>query len=588
MNNTFLKRMICCFVVLILFASKHTKGTDSLGRADLLDVVPQSTQLIVATRSVQASYVEIAKSSVVQNLSGPTWKSVLSKHVSTQTGSLLNPRPWLGMDWSEMSNIDQPGAIVGFLDPAGDVCMMFLVKLGAKASEHPFVKNWLSSNGGDSTPKAIKLTESSSMYVAPIKGTEVSVCLLIGAEWTCIASSPTAIQGWLTSKTSKSLQEAGLSTQARSLSLTKQWNPGECRFWCSPWTLFNGFTAKKEPNLLKSAKSYGMDCLESVIGKVLPPTANDPSWQLSYSLSMVQPLSKGLATFNLKSGLAVDPPKIIRSGMDQQATTYVDMKPWFGGINHVVDQLIDKDTPGSFGDLLDSILTDPEGPKIDIRKELIYRLGPLLFHSSATVADPKVTGLFRQNHVWALSLQDGKHASSVLNKLFDKDDDIKTERVGPYQMWYTVNDESLFFSLKKGEEQTISVAAIDDAYLYLATDTKWLSDLIAKPQSTNGIDILRNHHLKQLETQPFSMRQLMDMRSTLVASWTRMPEKPLEKNESRSLDLPALVLTKLLIPGVSAQEIPKWEQVKTAFGVISQSSIVTQRGIDVQVWIDAQ
>ena len=292
---------------------------------------------------------------------------------------------------------------------------------------------------------------------------------------------------------------------------------------------------------------------------------------------------------SFKTGPRVEPPKILGVEMDHVTISYLDMKPWFQGVSHAVDQMIDEETPGNFADLVDSILTDPEGPKIDVRKELIYPSGPLMFNFGESSPDRKNADLFQHNQVWACLLQDSKKASTTINKLFENDKDIKSEQIGTYRVWNTVNDESLFVAVTKGENQAISVAAIDSTYLYLSTDTTWFKQLLSGNRVSKELSRRRpalwNSYLQKIKSPIFSLQQSMFLGSWFARSWTRLPE-PTHKEYS-ALDIPSFCLTNVLVPGLATADIPKWSQVQPAFGVLTHSAVQNERGIDGQIWLVA-
>jgi|GEM_PF-1282797 len=577
-------------LLLLGLATSLAQAGDFLGQSQLLDALPETTQMLFATQDVHSTYNELAKSSVCKHLSGEVWKNVMSQQVTSQTGSLLNPRPVLGMDWSDISTIVQPGAIASFRDQEGEGVMLFLAKLGANADKHPFVTSWLKRHSATSLTTST-INSSTILYlVLPTKENPSPACLAIGPEWTCIASQSKALEQWLKSTSTKSFRSAQPPAQLESLSDASTWNGGEIRFWLSPWPLLSAFAAKSEPKLYQSAKRFGFDGLESLRGAIRSPNEADPSWQVDYELQLVQPLAKGLSLFSFKQGPEIERPNMMRSGMDHWSISYIDIKPWFQGMNHVIDQWIDEETPGSFGDLLDSILTDPEGPRIDIRKDLIYRMGPLVMNFGATVPSDKRTGQFQRNEVWSCLLQDAKQAAEALNKLFDKDDEVKSERIGAYQCWYTVNNESLFVSLSKGESQTISIAAIDDSNLVLSTDTAWfirlLQDSKQNPATAKEESPAFDGHFADLGTQPFSFRQQFVLKSWLQPSWTRLPDIAKVKAELQSTDVPSMLVSRMLVPGVSGNEIPRWQDVQQVFGIVSQSIVKKENRLEGKLWID--
>jgi len=186
----------------------------------------------------------------------------------------------------------------------------------------------------------------------------------------------------------------------------------------------------------------------------------------------------------------------------------------------------------------------------------------------------------QHKQVWACLLQDAKKATMLVNKLFENDKDIKTENIGPYRVWSTVNDDSLFVAVSKGETQAISIAAIDGTYIYLSTDTAWLKGLLSSTggaATKPGQPSLWKDYLQKSKLPSFALKQGMYLGSWLERSWIRLPE-PARKDFS-SVDLPSFCLTKVLVPGIAAADVPKWNQVQSAFGVLTHSAVQNEQGI---------
>jgi len=557
----------------------------------LAEVLPETTQLLFTSLNVKNSYSALEQSDVCKQLGGTIWQSAIAKQRAVKVGSLLNPRPWLGLDWQDISSIDQTGAVTAFLDNNGETALAFLAKLGPNAEQHPFVQRWIANQGGMSRFQSLGSNETTKLYSLTVDAkNDLPVCIAIGSQWTCISSSTKAVQFWLGSPTVKSLQGSTSPQAIQPVLETSNWANGETRFWLSPWAILNSYAAKKDPKLFRSANLFGLEGLRTLSGAILPPSTAENSWRLNYSQQLTMPPAKGLAILSFKTGPRVEPPKMLSTLMDQVAISYLDMKPWFQGVSHALDQMIDEETPGSFADLIDSILTDPEGPKIDVRKELIYPSGPLMFNFGITRPDKKSAGKFQHDQVWACFLPDPKKALPTVNKLFDNDKDIKSEKIGTYQIWNTTNDESLFVAVSKGESQTITVAAIEGSYLYLSTNTTWFRELLsgkaASPEAKGGRPALWSSYLQKIESPLFSFQQGLYLGSWFERSWTRLPE-PTQKEYS-SIDLPSFCLTNVLVPGLASADVPKWSQVQPAFGVLTHSATQNERGIDGQVWLYAK
>jgi len=496
----------------------------------------------------------------------------------------MNPKPWLGIDWSDVSGMDCKGAIVGFRANEGESCIMFLVQLGNGADKHELVTRWIANHGGIKQFQATKLNDATTIYnLKKTSNDTPDACIAIGSEWTCISSSSNGVDQWIQSASSASFRRTDVAFHAIGP------NQDAIQFWISPWSVLRGYAEKNDAGLFRSAKLFGLDELGEISGSIQPPSAEEANWQLKYQLQLKQPLNKGLAMFSFKSGPATAVPTIANTSMNAFTTSYVDIKPWFQGINHAVDLLIDEETPGSFGDLLDSLLTDPEGPKLDVRKELVYRIGPKLFNFGANIQDQKNPDVIRRNQVWAFALQDSKQALNAVTKLFEKDDEIKSEVIGQYKSWCTVNDESLFVSVSKGENQALSVAAIDDSFLYLATDTPWFQNLLRNDQKQKKLAIgsgIAQSHFAAPKWQTFSLRQQIDLSSWMQSSWDRLPEKSKKNDQFQSIDFPALIVTVLLVPDIPNSAIPVFKNVRQVFGTMTHASIKTDNSFDGQLWLD--
>lgn len=581
----------CLWIACVSFFHCPANAKDFLGQANLAEVLPETTQLLFTSLNVKNSYSALEQSDVCKQLGGPIWQTAIAKQKATKTGSVLNPRPWLGLDWPDISSIDQTGAVAAFLDNNGDTAFTFLAKLGPTAENHPFVQRWIANQGGMSRFQSLGSNEITKLYSLTVDTkNDLPVCIAIGSQWTCLSSSTKAVQFWLGSQTLKSMQESTGLQSIQPVLETSSWASGETRFWMSPWAILNSYAAKKDPKLFRSAKLFGLEGLRTLSGAVLPPSSAENSWRLNYSQQLATPPAKGLAILSYKTGPKVEPPKMMSNSMDQVSISYLDMKPWFQGVSHALDQMIDEETPGSFADLIDSILTDPEGPKIDVRKELIYPSGPLMFNFGITRPDKKNAGKFWHDQVWACFLPDPKKTLTTVNKLFENDKDIKSEKIGTFQIWNTTNDESLFVAVSKGESQAITVAAIEGSYLYLSTDTSWFKELLsakaATPEVNRGQPALWNSYLQKIKSPLFSFQQGLYLGSWFERSWARLPE-PTQKEYS-SIDLPSFCLTNVLVPGLANADIPKWRQVQPAFGVLTHTATQNDRGIVGQVWLNAK
>jgi len=592
-RDSFRRAIVASLCVLVCFFQKGaTYAHDFLGQEEVSNVLPATTHWVVTSQNVQATYSAIERSDLGKHLLGPIWKSVALKQAASLAGSLLNPKPWFGLDWTDIQSIQQPGAIAAFLDQDGNYALVFLAKLGSGPESQSILERWMENQGGRSRIKDMTFGTTalySLLNAGAAKATSPEIrsqCMAVGPKWLCISSSSNAIEKWLSSEPPPNGTPSSLlATQIQPAGMAA--SVGECQFRVSLWELLAGYARKQEPKLFLSAQRMGLDGLGTLTGVVRPPNATDLAWSLRYSLRLANPSEKALAMLSFKKGPPVELPRVLTQPMDELTQSYVDIKPWFQGVSHTVDQMIDEETPGNFADLLDSILSDPEGPKVDIRKELIYKTGPLILHASSTVPDEKATGVVERHQIWCCSVQDAKQAKAVIQKLFSSDEEVKSERIGKYECWSTINEESLFVAVSNERGKSISIAAIDDSYLYLSNDKGWFKQILNSPVSEVSSEASSlGSQWQATGSSDFSLRQILKLDAWLQPSWYRLPER--DNQAYGSIDFLSLLLTKTILAGIEQSEIPDWKQIRTILGVLVHESFRTSGGIEGTIRLQAK
>ena len=281
---------ICTWLSCVLLIGISAHASDFLGQSELIDVLPSSTQMLLTSQSVKNSYTILERTEIAKQLNGPLWQPVAAMQKGANVGSLLNPKPWLGLNWQDVSDIDQIGAVAAFLDNDNETSFVFLAKLGPNSEKLPFVQRWMASQGGVNQLQPITMTGSTKLLAT--KGdakTGASFCVAFGSQWTCFSSSPKAVKHWLTSPTLKSMKESSAPGADQPVFAAGTWGAGETRFWLSPWAILSGF-AKKEPKLVRSAKLFGLEGILALSGTLTPPIPAENAWRLTYNQQLAWPV----------------------------------------------------------------------------------------------------------------------------------------------------------------------------------------------------------------------------------------------------------------------------------------------------------
>jgi hypothetical protein len=551
-----------------------------LAEPDPRDSFPESTYFVFRSQNVRETTQAIASSTFGERLAAEPWATLSAMHRQKNIPSILNTLPWMGIEWRELESVASEGYFIGFLDSKKQPHVAFMINLGKDADTHPFVAAWKKAFSKDRTLKESKLNDSVKLWNSDPKSPGSAQALLaIGPQWTVISSSPFAITEWLNTQTSGPKAESPISEKIFATSASS----ASVQFWLLPWPLLRSYTETSEPKLFKSFSKLGISQIRECVGEIQLVEKPVPSWNITAELQWTEPLQNAMAVLSLVEGNEIELPKVMQgttpeTKFDNYSILYLDNKPWFQGISYLADLSIDEDTPGGFADILDSLLTDPEGPKIDVRQEVIYKLGNPMIIGGSTLKDRKKDTQYQRQLLTAFPFPDTAEMRKMLQRMFEGDEEVTHEDIGDFQIWHTVHNESLFISLSESETQTITAAAVDKTHVYLATDTQWLKSLIEEANRTTT-----TQDAADLKNEPISIRQNFDLTSWLQKSWLRIPERTPDRKDYEATDLPALILTNTLVPQADPSDLPAWSEARDLFGSITVIGNKSKSGVKLSI-----
>jgi hypothetical protein len=577
---TLIQRFFLITTIIGFGSFSIVRAQGPLAESDPRNSFPESTYFVFRSQNVRETTQAIASSTFGERLAAEPWATLSAMHRQKNIPSILNTLPWMGIEWRELESVASEGYFIGFLDSKKQPHVAFMINLGKDADTHPFVAAWKKAFSKDRTLKESKLNDSVKLWNSDPKSPGSAQALLaIGPQWTVISSSPFAITEWLNTQTSGPKAESPISEKIFATSASS----ASVQFWLLPWPLLRSYTETSEPKLFKSFSKLGISQIRECVGEIQLVDEPVPSWNITAELQWTEPLQNAMAVLSLVEGNEIELPKVMQgttpeTKFDNYSILYLDNKPWFQGISYLADLSIDEDTPGGFADILDSLLTDPEGPKIDVRQEVIYKLGNPMIIGGSTIKDRKKDTQYQRQLLTAFPFPDTAEMRKMLQRMFEGDEEVTHEDIGDFQIWHTVHNESLFISLSESETQTITAAAVDKTHVYLATDTQWLKSLIEEANRTTT-----TQDAADLKNEPISIRQNFDLTSWLQKSWLRIPERTPDRKDYEATDLPALILTNTLVPQTDASDLPAWSEARDLFGSITVIGNKSKSGVKLSI-----
>ena len=119
-------------------------------------------------------------------------------------------------------------------------------------------------------------------------------------------------------------------------------------------------------------------------------------------------------------------------------TLYFDVLNGFDNFGPLFDELVGGE-PGSWQDSLDSLKTDPKGPMIDLREELIKHLGQRVSMLSDYQLPITTTS---ERLLFAIEAKNPKAVAAGIEKLFKNDKSYKRREKAGHVIWEMVEEEA--------------------------------------------------------------------------------------------------------------------------------------------------
>jgi hypothetical protein len=239
------------------------------------------------------------------------------------------------------------------------------------------------------------------------------------------------------------------------------------------------------------------------------------------------------------------------------------------------------DGVGLFDDMLDGLRDDPEGVRVDLRRDLFDKLGPEMVRISEGGADGDRADARRWLYI--AGVRDVPTVLATLNRFFQGDNRVIHKRVGAYDVWLAEGTASLFVEGESDALVTVRGLALGEGQLFIGTNIAMLSSAVAPPETAARLKDDPDWSrlltwVKSKQTEATAYESLMRVDRAIEPSYraaTVAPKiEPAGKAETRRTkpESPGVRMWRLLLFG-SARDAtdfpfpvaPKFEAIQAAF-----------------------
>ncbi len=482
------------FVLLLLSLVCSRARAEAQSPTDVAEHLPAAASLVLYSADIGATCAEFQETRLGGVLTGNAFRPLVDRLRKDHQGGPLNLQPIFGFDWRELQSVHQGAALIVF--PLQDGTAARACVFAGEASEDPaaplpVATAYFSSRGFVRSESGRGDMAVATFSPPASRKDERSRVLFRGPGFYGVADSPAAADLLLAVKPPDSLSASDLWQQVTRQTAPPA-RPGDLKVLLRPFEFWeqsrrsNPPVEKSEetypdvPDSLASSKQVGFDGIQAVVGHVTFPASAGRDWEISARLVVSQPYEKAMRLFELRSGAVPEIPELIGSEVTSASFWRWDFPLAMQGFGSMFDEANEPgpDGVGLFEDMLDGLRDDPEGVRVDLRREVFANLGPEIW-SVTDRAGPKTK---EQPHgdraLYRTTVREQAKVGDALKRFYAGDDRVAYQRSGEFDLWTVPEGASLFVEGESESVISVRALALGEGMLLFSTDPDQLREAL--------------------------------------------------------------------------------------------------------------
>jgi hypothetical protein len=246
---------------------------------------------------------------------------------------------------------------------------------------------------------------------------------------------------------------------------------------------------------IKIAKSEGFDAVKA-IGGVMSLAAGPYGAVHRTSIYAPPPYQRAMRMLVLPNGGKFTPEAWVPADIATFTSFHWDMHIAFDNFGTLFDALFGEGEEGVWPDVLESIRTDPNGPQLNIREDLVSKLGKRL--TLITDVEQPAT-VHSQRRVFAIETHDAAALAQAIEKSMKNDKDVRKLSYQGQTIYEIVDEEAAARNKAHAHQAALarpaqgerllpnSAVAVAHGCLFVSTHVDLLKKILATPQAAKPL-----------------------------------------------------------------------------------------------------
>jgi hypothetical protein len=542
-------------------------------RDELLSHVPKSACFVVYTDDAAAAATAFTATRLGDALSGSDFDPLRAELLKANRATALQLRPAFGLGWSDVAGANTAAALVAVPLPDHSLGWVFLFALPAHggALPSPLVAAERSLLG-QGFQRHLSPRNSVPMWIftPPLWRPVEADRAIFAADSVCgVASNATAAEAVLNAAANTSLASESDFQATRIANTAPAGDAAVVRLFVRPLEFAEaarGRAIDPKPSAkdrLAAARRLGFGDIRAIGFNFDLAPQGACEWQLEARVLARKPFHKAMRLLSMSAGHLPELPAWLEDSFSSVWQFRMDFVAAMQGYGNLYDEANEPgpDGEGLFDDVLNGLRDDPEGVRVDLRKDLFAVLGPEAIRVN-----------YDGNWLYSVAMQDAPRVLSALMRFYKGDKRVKHEATTRYELWTVGPGASLFVEGQGSSNLSIRGIAVSGNQLLLSLDPDRLkaaleSQIEASPVAKDADWKTLGEWLDKQSNAQTAARGLLQMDRLVEGSYRKaiQAKPPTDSNLLTDVWRALLFGTASQSPELPYTAAPSFDRLRAAF-----------------------
>lgn len=457
--------------------------------------LPGNTPCVVATDNLAATAAAWQSTQLGRVVCGESFVSMRQAAAARGVATPLYLRPCFGFDWEDLASHAGPAAVAVVPYGGKNVGMVWVFPTSKQSADKLLASGeaFFLAGGYQKTSETLADAKLTSFIRSAGPNRSSRPTYFVAKSVVLVASDREAALAVWRQYSGQEKDTLGAVKDFVDLAATGTVSVTgpSLRWWLRPlelWAVLCGAARPtSQPDWLAIARRQGGESIRAVGGVITFPAEGPTDLDMCCRVLVNQPLEKAAKLLEFSAGSPPAIPKWIGSHVASLSLWAADIPGAMTAFGHLFDEITEPGPKGEglFQEMLTALRDDPEGPQVDLARDLFAHLGPGVLQA-AVCGEQGDDGKGKDRWtLFVLQCRDHDAVLKTLNRFYQGDNDIERRTIDSGTLWTIGEGRSLLFEGSNQSLAEVRAMLVTKDTVVLATNPELLTSRLSAGANAN-------------------------------------------------------------------------------------------------------